>query len=340
MLIKRKSQDAARTRLAGLAGGLTSGVMDRRTFLARSGLTAAGGSRRRRADAGRGAPGRGDLGPGAGRRDHRAEEHVHPLFGGMHRPCGSAERCLDRSGAGLGEPDQPWHALRQGRFGARDRPWRAPGEIPDEARRRAVAAHLLGSGLRRDRRQDARDPGEVGCRFRLHPRLGEIHQRSLLSAAQIRCLLGHQQRRPSGAHLPFDHRRGRRQHLGLRRPDQLLQRHPQLQDHDHHGRQSGRSPSDLDAARALRQGDQPRQHDRHRPPHDAHGRSCDRICPHPLGHGYSGHLGDDVAHHQERLGGQGLPGQARLRHVRGAQGSGEVGPEDGRGRHRRSRRAA
>ena len=42
MLIKRKSQDAARTRLAGLAGGLTSGVMDRRTFLARSGLTAAG----------------------------------------------------------------------------------------------------------------------------------------------------------------------------------------------------------------------------------------------------------------------------------------------------------
>jgi len=42
MLIKRKSQDAARTRLAGLAGGLTSGVMDRRTFLARSGLTAVG----------------------------------------------------------------------------------------------------------------------------------------------------------------------------------------------------------------------------------------------------------------------------------------------------------
>jgi formate dehydrogenase major subunit len=42
MLIRRKSQDAARTRLAGLAGGLTSGVIDRRTFLARSGLTVAG----------------------------------------------------------------------------------------------------------------------------------------------------------------------------------------------------------------------------------------------------------------------------------------------------------
>ena len=42
MLIKRKTRDADRPRLGGLAAGLTSGVMDRRTFLARSGLTAAG----------------------------------------------------------------------------------------------------------------------------------------------------------------------------------------------------------------------------------------------------------------------------------------------------------
>jgi formate dehydrogenase major subunit len=42
MLIKRKSVDAARTRLAGLAAGLTSGVMDRRAFLTRSGLAVAG----------------------------------------------------------------------------------------------------------------------------------------------------------------------------------------------------------------------------------------------------------------------------------------------------------
>ncbi|WP_439575075.1 formate dehydrogenase subunit alpha [Phreatobacter sp.] len=42
MLIRRKSAEATRTRLGGLAAGLTSGVMDRRTFLARSGLTVAG----------------------------------------------------------------------------------------------------------------------------------------------------------------------------------------------------------------------------------------------------------------------------------------------------------
>jgi formate dehydrogenase major subunit len=42
MLIKRRTSDASRPRLGGLAAGLTSGVMDRRTFLARSGITAAG----------------------------------------------------------------------------------------------------------------------------------------------------------------------------------------------------------------------------------------------------------------------------------------------------------
>ena len=36
--------------------------------------------------------------------------------------------------------------------------------------------------------------------------------------------------RPPGAHLPFDHRRRRRQYLGLRRDDQQLHRHPQCQD--------------------------------------------------------------------------------------------------------------
>ncbi len=75
----------------------------------------------------------------------------------------------------------------------------------------------------------------------------------------------------TGPHLPLDHGRRRRQHLGLRRADELLQRHPQRQDHDHHGRQPGGSASGVAAACALRQGDQPRQPDRHRSAHDAHG---------------------------------------------------------------------
>ena len=105
-------------------------------------------------------------------------------------------------------------------------------------------------------------PREVRRRFGVLARLGQVHQRGRLSVPEVRRLLGHQLGRPSGAHLPLDDGRRRRQHLGLRRPDQLLQRHPQRQDHDHHGRQPGRGAPGRDAAPPGRQGDQPRQHDR------------------------------------------------------------------------------
>ncbi|MGZ5845227.1 MAG: molybdopterin-dependent oxidoreductase [Xanthobacteraceae bacterium] len=44
--------------------------------------------------------------------------------------------------------------------------------------------------------------------------------------------LGHKFSRPPGAHLSFDHRRRRRQHLGLWRANQFLQRSAQCQGHD------------------------------------------------------------------------------------------------------------
>jgi hypothetical protein len=46
-----------------------------------------------------------------------------------------------------------------------------------------------------------------------------------VSVPQVRGVLGHQLGRPPGPHLPLHHRRRRRQYLGLRRDDQLLQRH-------------------------------------------------------------------------------------------------------------------
>ena len=58
-------------------------------------------------------------------------------------------------------------------------------------------------------------------------RFGQVHQRSRLSQPQAGSLLGNQQFRSSGAYLPFHHRHGRRQYLGLRRDDQQLQRHSQ-----------------------------------------------------------------------------------------------------------------
>jgi formate dehydrogenase major subunit len=49
-----------------------------------------------------------------------------------------------------------------------------------------------------------------------------VQQRAVVSVPQAGRLLGHQQRRPPGAHLPLHHRGGRGEHLGLRRHDQLV----------------------------------------------------------------------------------------------------------------------
>ena len=84
---------------------------------------------------------------------------------------------------------------------------------------------------------------------RVHAGLGQVHQRESYLYRKFAAYWG-TNNRPSGAHLPFDNRRGRSQHLGLRRDDQQLQRHPQRQDHGHHGRQSGGSPSRIVPARA------------------------------------------------------------------------------------------
>ena len=103
-------------------------------------------------------------------------------------------------------------------------------EISDEACERPVDPRVLGSGDRRDRRQDDGDPRAVGTGFGLLARLRQDDQRRLLSVPKIRRVLGHQQYRSPGAHLPFDHGHRRRQYLGLRRHDQQLQRYPQFQD--------------------------------------------------------------------------------------------------------------
>src|SRR3979411_1043796 len=44
MLMKRRDGSAGRARLQGIAAGLASGVLDRRTFLRRSGLAAGAGA--------------------------------------------------------------------------------------------------------------------------------------------------------------------------------------------------------------------------------------------------------------------------------------------------------
>ncbi len=70
------------------------------------------------------------------------------------------------------------------------------------------------------------------------------------------------------------------------------------------------------------------------------GRSRQRICAHPPGHGHSSHLGHVVAHLSEQLGRQGLHPETRLRHGRRSQGSREVDAGRSGTRFGRSRRAA
>ena len=259
MLIKRTERQARRGTLAAALAGKADGGLDRRSFLRRSGLVAGGLAALgalplasvRKAEAG--------PAPQAGAPVDDPQEHLHPLLGRLHGHRRSAERRVDRPGARLGEPDQSRLALRQGRGGARARARRPPAAISDEAGQRPVDPRLLGPGDQRDRRQADGDPREVGTGVGLLARLGEVLQRGRLPQPQVRGLLGHQQLRPPGAHLPFDHRRGRGQYLGLRRDDQQLQRHPQRQDADHHGRQSGGSASGVAAASARGQGAQPRE---------------------------------------------------------------------------------
>ncbi len=249
MLIRR-SERAAR-RGAFTADASSERGLDRRTFLRRSGL--AGGLATL-----------GALSLGAVRK---AEAGPPPPAGAQvtirksvctHCAVGCTVLAEVANDVWIGQepawdsPDQSRLALRQGRGGARTGERRTSAQISDEARQRAVDAGHLGPGDRRDRRQDSRHPLEVGAGFGLLAWLGQDDQRRLLSVPQVRRVLGHQQYRSPGAHLPFDHRHRRGQYLGLRRDDQQLQRHPQFQDDPHLGRQSRRSASGLVAAYSRR----------------------------------------------------------------------------------------
>ena len=279
MLIKKSERRRGRAEAAAARTATNrAAVWIAAAFLRRSGLVAgsARDARRlpltsiRKADAGPPPP--------AGATVTTPQEHLHPLLGRLLGDRRGRQRRVDRPGAGLRQPDQSRLALLQGRGGPRRRAERAPAALSGEARGRPMEADLLGSGDRRDRRQAAGDSPEGGTGLGLLARLGQVHQRSRLSQPQVRRLLGNQQFRSSGAHLPLHHRHRRRQYLGLRRDDQQLQRHPQRQDHRGHGRQSRRGASGFAAAYPRRQGAQPRQHDRHRSADDADRGARDRIC--------------------------------------------------------------
>ena len=242
---------------------------------------------------------------------------VRPLLGGLRDRCRGRERRLGAPGAGVRQPDQPRRALRQGRCRARERPWRVPPEVPDEAGRRQVPAHQLGRGAQRGQRQDARVAQGQRCRLDLRGRLVEAQQRAVVPAAQVDDALGQQQHRPPGAHLPQHHGGRRGQHLGLRRDDQLVQRHAELEGCVVHRQQCGRGAPGVDAAHAACQGNR-LQDDRGRPALHAHRGQGRPVRAHPLGHRHRVPVRRAAPRVQERLGRQEVHRGPRLRHGQGA----------------------
>ena len=230
VLIKRTERQARRGTLAAALQGQADGGLDRRGFLRRSGLVAGG------------LAALGALPLGSVRK---AQAGPPPPAGAQvtirknictHCSVGCTVIAEVANGVWIGQ-EPGWDSpINRGSHCAKGASVR---ELVHGDRRLKYPMKLVNGQWTRVTWEQAideigdklhRDPREVGAGLGLLARLGQVLQRRLLSLPQVRGVLGHQQRRPPGAHLPFDDRRRRGQYLGLRRDDQQLQRHPQLQD--------------------------------------------------------------------------------------------------------------
>ena len=333
MLLTRKSDSApvSGPRLKRFAGTKFS-TMDRRTFLKRSGLAAGVGAFASQLPY-------GVIGPaeaakeGEGGHRHQGAHRLHALLGRLRGRRHRRERRVDAAGAGLRVAAQPGRALREGRVGARARPRRAPAEDADEARQRQVAARVVGPGDQRGRRQAARDQEGVRARRRVLDRQLQAQQRAGVPDAQVRVVLGHEQHRPPGADLPLDDGRRRSQHVGLRRDDQLVQRHAEHEVRDVHRQQRRRGAPGVDAAHAAREGNR-REDGRRRSALHADRGEGRRVRAHPLRHRHPVRVRDALPHLQERLGRQAVHQRSRLRDGEGqGRDHGQVDARQGRGGH-------
>ena len=314
MLLTRKNTDvaAAGPRLRRLAGAAPTGL-DRRTFLKRSGLVAGAGAFASQLPYG--AIGKSEAKEGQPAKVEVKRTVCTSLLGRLRRRRDRRERRVDAAGAGVRLAAEPGCALREGRVPPRARDARALDALEDagQARQRQVPEDQLGPGDGRDQQEDARVAQGVRPGLDLLGRQLEAQQRAGVPDAQVRVVLGHEQLRSPGADLPLDDGRRRSQHLGLRRDDQLVQRHAEHEVRDVHRQQRGRGAPGVDAAHAAREGDG-REDDRRRPALHAHGGEGRRVRADPLRNGYSVRVRHALPHLQERLGGQAVHPRPRLRH--------------------------
>ena len=285
MLRKTGNGSVAGSSLSQMVGGLTGGTVDRRAFLRRSGLTAGGLAAAAGLSSGLLTKADAQTAAAAG-----AGEIVRKKTVCTHCSVGCTVIAEVQDGVWLGqEPafDSPFNlgshcakgaAIRE--LGHGDRRTKYPMKLVAGKWQRMgwdEAIEEIGGKLLQIRESAGPELGLLAW-------IGQVQQRTGLPVAQVRRVLGQQQRRPPGAHLPFDHRRRRSQYLGLRRDDQLLQRHPQLQADLSDRRQPGRGAPRLAPPPAEVQGGEQRSVHRVRSPVHAHRRQGRRVCAHPLRH--------------------------------------------------------
>ena len=260
MLLTRKTDS---TRVAGPRLDRTLGAriatMDRRAFLKRSGLVAGAGAFASQLPYG--AIGKAQAADETANVKTEVQAHrLHALLGRLRGRRRRRERRVDAAGAGVRLAAQSRRALREGRVDARARSRRASAEVADEARQRQVPEDQLGAGDQRGRRQArSRIRKESGPDAVFWVGSSKHSNEQAYLMRKFVSYLRHEQLRPPGAHLPLDHRRRRSQHLGLRRDDELVQRHAEHEVRDVHRQQRGRSAPGVDAAHAAREGDRARR---------------------------------------------------------------------------------
>ncbi len=252
MLIKRSDRIAAKSRLASVYQGLSSGGLDRRAFLRNAGLGATGLaalgamplSVARRAE--------------AGPMNHAAPvQRIKNIC--THCSVGCTVIAEVHNGVWVGQ-EPAWESpINRGTHCAKGASVR---ELVHGDRRLRYPMKLAGGRWQRISWQQALDEiadrmmairatsGPESVYFLGSAKFSNERRVSLPQAGR---LLGHEQRRPPGAHLPLHHRGGGGQHVGLWRADQLLQRHPQRQDGAVHRQQRRRSASGVAAAHPFRQ---------------------------------------------------------------------------------------
>ncbi len=220
MLIKKPGLSPNRKKIAGSETGKPSGSWDRRLFLKRSGVAA------------------GVLGalgsiPLSGIR--KAEAGPPPPAGATvemrknictHCSVGCSVIAKVANGVWIGQEPDYDSPINRGSHCCKGAAVR--DDVLSQRRLRYPVKLVNGQWVRiswdtaideiGDKLLDIRQ--KSGPELGLLARFGQVHQRSRLSQPQARGLLGNQQFRSPGAHLPLHHGHRRRQHLGLRRDDQ------------------------------------------------------------------------------------------------------------------------